>query len=83
MHQPSISPWVLPFFTLSLLPGCSLPKAPEQVLTALASVDKAKRPDPLDPQVRRQLLADDNASQAAHAVERRRGACHSQTRAAR
>ena len=53
----------------ALLPGCSLLRAPQAMVTAVSSVGQSKPPDPLDLQVQEQRFADDSMSQTAQALD--------------
>lgn len=53
----------------AVLPGCSLLRTPERVVTAVVPVEKGKHPDPIDLQVQVQRFADDYSSQIASAVD--------------
>jgi hypothetical protein len=54
---------------VALLPGCSLLRAPQAMVTAVSSVGQSKPPDPLDLQVQEQRFADDSMSQTAQALD--------------
>jgi hypothetical protein len=54
---------------VALLPGCSLLRAPEKMISAVVPGDRSKQPDPVDLQMQVQRFTDDFTSRTTQALD--------------